>query len=301
LSRLLNDAVDSIRPAAQAKGVHLDVGAVTEADGIILRADPERLQQVFWNLLSNAVKFTPAGGRVTISIAHKGEGVEVAVSDTGAGLSPEFLPFAFDRFRQADQSFTRAQGGLGLGLAIVKHLIEMHGGEVTVASEGLTRGATFVVRLPVAERLEASTRAGDGDSSAALDAAGPGISERFILVVDDDAATRELLTTMLSVRRARVVAVDCARAAVAQLELEVPSVILADIGMPEEDGLSMIRRIRSREPDRGGAVPAIALSAYARAEDRQAALSAGFNDFLTKPAMPADIMRTLEQWLTKHA
>jgi CheY-like chemotaxis protein len=212
------------------------------------------------------------------------------------------MPYVFDRFRQADQSFTRSHGGLGLGLAIVKHLVEMHGGEVSVSSEGVGRGARFDVRLPVAKVAASGIRQHDrrqawtdADTLPDID-----LSDLFILVVDDDEATRELLVTMLTQCHARAEAVDSASLALAKLDLEVPSLLLADIGMPDEDGLSMMRRIRQRSHARGGSVPAVALSAYARHEDRQASLAAGFDDFLTKPAMPADVVRTVEKWAASH-
>jgi CheY-like chemotaxis protein len=277
--------------------VNLHVDVDEEA---VVNGDPERLQQVLWNLLSNAVKFTPHGGRIDVPLRGDASAISVVVADTGAGIAPEFLPYVFDRFRQADQSFTRAHGGLGLGLAIVKHLVEMHGGEVTASSDGVGRGATFQVRLPVARAAALDVERTDRkqESGCTADLAEVDLSDRFILVVDDDETTRDLLVTTLSQCRARVEAVESARLAMAQLDVEVPSLVLADIGMSDEDGLSMMRRLRQRPEERGGAVPAVALSAYARPEDRRAALAAGFDDFLTKPAMPADVVRTIEKWLS---
>ena len=289
LSRVVAEALDTIRPAAAAKGV--EIRADMDDSGVV-QADQERLQQVFWNIFSNACKFTPAGGRIEVLLRNAGSWCTFRVTDTGAGIAPEFLPYVFDRFRQADQSFTRAHGGLGLGLAIVKHLVEMHGGEVTAHSEGVGKGATFEIRLPASapSRLTAPaiSRPAVSDAIPDVDFAG-----RLLLVVDDDEATRDLLRTVLTERGARVIAVGNAGEALAQLELEVPWAMVADIGMPGEDGLSMIRRIRQRPAVRGGKVPAVALSAYARSEDRQAALTAGFDGFLTKPAMPADVVRAI--------
>jgi signal transduction histidine kinase/ActR/RegA family two-component response regulator len=298
LARLTLDAVDSVRPAAEAKGVDIRID-VDEA--AVVNGDPERLQQVLWNLLSNAVKFTPPSGRIGVTLRGEGSSISLVIADTGAGIAPEFLPYVFDRFRQADQSFTRAYGGLGLGLAIVKHLVEMHGGDITASSEGAGRGATFQVRLPVARVAAPHIGSADGirDSAHMPDLAHVDLSDRLILVVDDDETTRDLLVTMLSQCRARVQAVENARLAMAHLDIEVPSLLLADIGMPGEDGLSMMRRIRQRPEERGGAVPAVALSAYARREDREAALLAGFDDFLTKPAMPEDVVRTIDTWLSR--
>jgi CheY-like chemotaxis protein len=299
LPLVLTDAVKSVRPAAEAKGVELRIRE--DLAPSVVTGDGERLQQVFWNLLSNAVKFTPRGGHVDVTIARAGSFLDVAVADTGVGLAPGFLPFAFDRFRQADQSFTRAHGGLGLGLAIVKHLVELHGGQVTASSNGIGRGATFSVRLPVAALSPLSTRESrEGGALSGGRFTVPDLSDRSILVVDDDVATRKLLQSMLLQCRAHVEAVDSACAAIDRLDTYVPALILADIGMPQEDGLSMMRRIRRRPAERGGTVPSVALSAYARAEDREAALAAGFDDFLSKPAMPEDIFRTVERWLTAH-
>jgi len=286
---LVAGAIESVRPTADAKGVALDTHVDGDATAVV-HGDTERLQQVFWNLLSNAIKFTPAGGRVRVALALDGGFIECTVADTGIGLSPEFLPFAFDRFRQADQTFTRAHGGLGLGLAIVKHLVEMHGGQVTAASEGRDRGATFTVRLPLA------TGAAEREPPPG-DCAGHDFEQRLILVVDDDPTTRELMTALLVACHARVKAVEGAAPAMRQLDEEVPAVIIADIGMPGEDGLSMMRRIRQRPREAGGEVPSIALSAYARADDRLCALDAGYDDFLTKPAMPSDIAATVARWI----
>ena len=291
LPRILRDAIDSVRPAAEAKSVALVLDGIEEAS--LVNADPSRLQQVFWNLVSNAVKFTPPGGQVHLTVRRADGDLEIAVTDTGVGLSAEFLPFVFDRFRQADQTFTRAYGGLGLGLAIVKHLVEMHGGTVSATSSGLGAGATFSVRLPEASAPAAT----DPESARPAERPPVDLANRLVLVVEDDPSTRDLLVTMLELCHARVVAAESARAAVSALDQEVPAVLVADIGMPEEDGLSLMRRIRARPADRGGAVPSIALSAYARAEDQRAALAAGFDEFLSKPALPEDVVRVVERWI----
>jgi signal transduction histidine kinase/CheY-like chemotaxis protein len=294
LACVVQDALDTVRPGAFSRGIeiHTDI-----SDGVVVHGDAERLQQVFWNVLSNACKFTSPGGRIDVALKDEGEVAVLRVSDTGVGIAPEFLPYVFDRFRQADQTFTRAHGGLGLGLAIVKHLVEMHGGEVHARSDGPGMGATFDIRLPVATRTQVRRRV--QDLAPAIDEALPevNLAGRFVLVVDDDEATRDLVATILAQFGARVTAVDSAKAAVSQIDIEVPSLLIADIGMPDEDGLSMMRRIRAQASRQRASVPAIALSAYARAEDRQAALEAGYHEFLSKPAMPAEIVRAVDRVL----
>jgi len=290
---LVSTAVDSIRPAADARGLRLAVDIDPSVQPIV--GDRERLQQVLWNLLSNAVKFTPPGGTVTARVVTVVGGIEIAIADTGVGVSAEFLPFAFDRFRQADQSFTREHGGLGLGLAIVKHIVELHGGRVAAESPGVNQGTTFRVFLPSRTELgldEKGSHAAGASDPLDLDLAG-----RSILVVDDDPATRELLFELLSHCRATVTTAASAQAVFDTLQQSVPTLLIADIGMPGQDGISMIREIRRLPPERGGRVPAIALSAYARAEDRSTALRAGFSDFVAKPARPEDVLRAVQQLL----
>ncbi|HET7696191.1 MAG TPA: hybrid sensor histidine kinase/response regulator [Vicinamibacterales bacterium] len=292
VSSIVSDAIDTVRPGADAKGVAIEFAR--PQDALIVTGDAERLQQVVWNLLSNAVKFTPSGGVARVGLSRSGDGIEIVVSDTGIGLSAEFLPHVFERFRQADQSFTRAHGGLGLGLAIVKQVVELHGGEVSAASEGTGRGAVFRVRLPIAGvAAEPLPPAALEDEERPL----PDLSGRLVLVVDDDDATRELMLVMLTQRGARVTTAASAREAIARIDEEVPSLIVADVGMPGEDGLSMLRRLRRRRPRRGGRVPAIALSAYTRAEDRAAARAAGFDAFVPKPAVPSQLLEAIRETL----
>jgi signal transduction histidine kinase/ActR/RegA family two-component response regulator len=292
LARVICDAADSVRPGAAARGVelHLDVD-----EGPIANADPDRLQQVVWNILSNACKFTSEGGRIDVRLRVDQTHATVTVADTGVGISADFLPHVFDRFRQAEQGFTRSHGGLGLGLAIVKHLVEMHGGEVMASSDGLGRGATFEVRLPLARAIASDRR--DPRDLGSSELPKVDFSDRSILIVDDDETTRELMVTLLSQCGAHVRAAANVGEALEQFEADIPEVLLADIGMPGEDGLSMMRRIRHRAPARGGLIRAIAVSAYARPEDRQAALAAGYDDFLAKPTMPADVLRAVDRWL----
>jgi|RhiMetdeSRZDD1v2_1073273.scaffolds.fasta_scaffold04958_5 signal transduction histidine kinase/ActR/RegA family two-component response regulator len=294
LARVISDAVDSVRPGAAARGVELHVDV---DEGPVANADPDRLQQVVWNLLSNACKFTPEGGRIDVRLRANRTQATITVSDTGVGIAPDFLPYVFDRFRQAEQGFTRSHGGLGLGLAIVKQLVEMHGGEATARSDGPGKGATFEVRLPLARTITHARRERQQASSSELPQVD--LSDHSILVVDDDETTRDLLVTLLSQCGAMVRAVGNAREALQAFDVEIPGLVLADIGMPGEDGLSMIKRIRQRAPARGGLVRAVAVSAYARPEDHQAALTAGYDDFLAKPAMPADILRAVGRWLAR--
>jgi len=294
LARVILDAVDSVRPGAAARAIDLKLDV---DEGPVANADPDRLQQVVWNLLSNACKFTPEGGRIDVALRASRTHATITVADTGVGISSDFLPHVFDRFRQAEQGFTRSHGGLGLGLAIVKQLVEMHGGEATARSDGPSKGATFDVRLPLARTIPREHRVRQETPSSELPKVD--LSDHSILVVDDDEATRDLMVTLLSQCGAKVRAVGNAPQALQEFDVDIPGLVLADIGMPGEDGLSMIRRIRRRPPARGGLVRAVAISAYARPEDRQAALAAGYDDYLAKPAMPADVIRAVDRWLAR--
>jgi CheY-like chemotaxis protein len=242
---------------------------------------------VVWNLLSNAVKFTPKGGRIQVVLELVNSYVSLGVSDNGEGIAPEFLPHVFDRFRQADQTTTRAFGGLGLGLSIVKHLVELHGGVVRVKSEGKGKGASFVVELPL--RLQRQDAGADVNSrlpAESFDALGA-ITARLdgvtVLYVDDEPDARELVQRILSGQGARVITAESADAGRQLMARERPDVLVADIGMPEEDGYSLIRTIRSLPATQGGAIPAAAVTALARAEDRRRALLAGFHTHVAKP------------------
>ena len=281
----IDAAVESVRPAAEAKGVRLE--KVTDTGAETVMGDPARLQQVVWNLLMNAVKFTPRGGRVQIRLERVNSQVEIAVADTGAGIDPEFLPHVFERFRQADQKTTRQHGGLGLGLAIVRHLVELHGGSVRADSGGEGAGATFTVALPVApihRREEAGARAHPAarDTLPAHEC-----PERLdglrVLVVDDEADARELLAEGLGQCGAQVTAASSAREALEAMAGEKFDALVSDIGMPGEDGYELIRRVRALPADRGGRTPAVALTAYARTEDRLRAMRAGFEMHVAKP------------------
>jgi PAS domain S-box-containing protein len=285
LHSVIEAAAESIRPTAEAKGVRLQV--LLEAQTGPVFGDRERLQQIVWNLLSNGVKFTPKGGRVEVTLQRINSHLEIVVSDTGVGIKADFLPHVFDRFRQADGSTTRGYGGLGLGLAIVRHLVELHGGTAWAESKGESQGSKFTVRLPAmasneepsAEDLKtpvfeaAETRSRKPTSLDGL----------RVVVVDDEIDARALLTMMLEKCGAEVIAVSSAREGLETVQTWKPDVLIADIGMPLEDGYVLIKNIRALPHERGGQIPALALTAYARTEDRVRALSEGYQVHLAKP------------------
>ena len=285
LSNVITAAVDATRPAAEAKTVHLQTLIDPQAGPI--SGDPDRLQQVVWNLLSNAIKFTPKNGRVQVRLERVNSHVEIVVSDTGKGIETEFLPHVFDRFRQSDGSMTRRHGGLGLGLAIVRQLVELHGGTVSVISEGADQGSTFTVTLPLLPmRKESRGNISRVHSSAETGAdfdRQPELADLRILLVDDEADSRELLNFVMDSCGAQVTTANSAAEALAAIEREKFDVVISDIGMPGEDGYSLIRKIRRLSNKQGGGVPAIALTAFARAEDRVQALRAGFQMHIAKP------------------
>ncbi|HEU4404684.1 MAG TPA: response regulator [Polyangiaceae bacterium] len=291
LAPVIEAAVDVVRSAADAKGVEI-VTAIAPHRGFV-RGDPDRLQQVVWNLLTNAIKFTSKGGVVRVVLDEDGAGgVRLRVIDNGQGIRQDFLPFVFDRFRQADGTSARAHGGLGLGLAIVRHLIELHGGRVEAHSAGLGHGATFTVTLPIDE---AASAAGEADAEAPPESlsftSSHVLSGINVILVEDEPDGRELLSAVLERSGARVTAVGSAAEAWDAFEHEVPTVLLSDIGLPAEDGHSLIRRVRGRPPERGGDVPAAALTAYASADDGAKALAAGFQAHMAKPIEPALLVR----------
>jgi signal transduction histidine kinase len=288
---IVDAALESVLPAATAKRVAL----VREegGDDHAIFCDPSRMQQVLWNLLSNAIKFTPPGGRVTLSQRREDGLIALAVGDTGVGIEAEFLPHVFDRFRQQDPASTRKHGGLGLGLSIVRHLVDLHGASIEALSDGPGRGATFIVRVPVSP-----VTAGD-DTDAVLVAAPaaqeaqPSLAGIRILVVDNDADARGLITTILEGRGAEVRAVESAALALDAIVEWRPDVLLSDIAMPGEDGYTLIRRIRSRESAASPPLPAAALTAYATIGDRAQALRAGYQAHLAKPIEPAKLTATV--------
>jgi PAS domain S-box-containing protein len=289
LVTVIEAALETARPAAQAKSIRLSAELNSTAGAVM--GDATRLQQVIWNLLSNAVKFTPKDGRVEIRLERDDSHAQITVGDTGQGISPEFLPHVFDRFQQADSKDTRRHGGLGLGLAIVRHLVEMHGGAVKADSPGEGQGATFTVRLPL---KTSQTEAGKiveeqaANSSPLLDRL-PALDGVDVLAVDDEASAREIITAVLTQCGATVTAVASAADAITALAQSRPDVLVSDIGMPDENGYELIGKVRRLKPEQGGNIPAVALTAYARTEDRMRALAAGFQSHVPKPVEPAEL------------
>jgi PAS domain S-box-containing protein len=294
LAEVIEEALATVRPAAEAKGIRL----LTVLDPHVgpVRGDSARLQQVVWNLLSNAIKFTPRGGRVQVALERVDSHLEISISDTGQGIEPEFLPMVFERFRQADQTTTRRHGGLGLGLALVKQFVELHGGSVQVQSPGSGAGSTFTVELPLAVVHEARR---PDDTHPRVPRAIPlgqtGISLRGVrvLVVDDEADARELIRRLLEDSRAEVSTTGSAVEALDALDHFDPHVIVSDIGMPGRDGYDLIHEVRARGRARGGTVPAIALTAFARSEDRTRALVAGYQMHVAKPVEPSELIASV--------
>jgi signal transduction histidine kinase len=293
LPRVIEAVLDSVRPAAEAKAIRLSVILDPLATPVL--GDSDRLQQVIWNLLSNAIKFTPKEGLVGVVLRQvDGASLEIEVRDSGIGIRPDFLPYVFDRFRQAESSITRSHGGLGLGLSIVRHLIELHGGTVEVESEGEGQGATFLVRLPLrAELAEGASIEGRQASSSSVWSLPDLLKEVRVFVLEDEEDTRDLLVTALEQCGADVTAFGTVPETLAAFDRAAPDVLVSDIGIPVEDGYSLIRKVRSRDASHGGNVPAAALTAYARPEDRLRALEAGFQTHLAKPLDPAELVATV--------
>ncbi len=288
LSTVVQNAVDSVRPAAEAKRIRLDL--TIDEGSVDFVADEDRLQQVVWNLLANAVKFTPQGGAVRVTGGKKGSGVRICVEDTGKGIAADFLPYVFERFRQDDASTTKRFAGLGLGLAIVRHLVELHGGTVEARSEGAGRGAAFDVYLPIRATepraspvvMEHETPIDWGPRARPKDS----LSGTRVLVVDDEDDARDLVATVLREAGATVAEASSVAGAISALAASASDVIVSDIGMPSEDGYSLIERLRSDASAATRDVPALALTAYARREDRKRAFAAGFQEHAAKPVDP---------------
>lgn len=286
---LVEASIDTTRPMAETKNIEL-VSRVSSATGGEVLGDAARLQQVMWNLLVNAVKFTPAGGKVEVALEQSPQTVSVQVRDDGEGIDGSFLPFVFDRFRQQDGSISRRHGGLGLGLSIVKQIVEAHGGQVIATSEGPGLGSTFTVTLPLA--LDVGRSRGDDASRERPDASSRDADIRGlrVLVVDDEADARQLVCRILEDHGATTTAAASAAQALEALDGARFDVLVSDIGMPREDGYSLLRSVRARPPERNGAIPAVAVTAYARAEDRVEAVAAGFLLHVAKPVDGAELV-----------
>ena len=290
LSNVIEAALDSMRPAIEAKAISFEIAS--EPPQCFVLGDSNRLQQIFWNLFSNAVKFTPRGGQIKVSVGCIDSRVTVSVTDTGIGINPDFLPFIFDRFRQADGSTTREHGGLGLGLAIVRHLVELHNGSVQVESGGKDLGSTFTIELPVAKSEVVLANPREGANVEALSAARllQGVK---VLVVDDEADSRDLVMTILTRCGSDVRCSESAAEAMRAFQEWQPDVLVSDIGLPNEDGYSLIRKLRKLKSKRAKKIPAVALTAYATDEDRLQALSAGFQIHVAKPIEPESFLTSI--------
>ncbi len=300
LPEILENAIATVRPAADAKGVAMELSVAPSIPPVW--GDPDRLQQVVWNLLSNAVKFTPGGGHVQLRLERNASGVRIIVTDDGRGIEPTFLPHIFERFRQADSRFSREHGGLGLGLAIVRELIELHGGTVSASSAGLGRGATFEIRLPTV-MSQGATVAGPRHGAASPAAEQPRLPERLqgvhVLAVDDEEDALGLLRVILESAGAEVTTAGSAEQAIELLERNRFDALIADIGMPRIDGLELIRRVRQALPEPVNRIPAAALTAYARSEDRTTALANGFQLHIAKPVNPAALVLAVSSLLQR--
>ena len=296
LADIINAALAAVRPSADAKGIRLQSTFDPSVD--VVKADPNRLQQVLWNLLSNAVKFTSRGGRAQVALTRVESHIEISVADTGQGIKREFLPHVFERFRQADASTTRTHGGLGLGLAIVKNLVELHGGVVRASSPGEGHGSTFVVSLPLTPQFSAgaeespsflSTQTPSGDAVKRIS-----LNGIRVLIVDDEPDARSLIRRFLEVSHAEVTVADSMATALEAIAREVPDILVSDIGLPDQDGYDLIRELRLLPADRGGSIPAIALTAFARTEDRQRALVGGYQMHISKPVDVAELIAAIK-------
>jgi PAS domain S-box-containing protein len=294
---VIEQAVESLRPAIDARNINFAMELSDE--GHIVLADPDRLQQVIWNLLSNAIKFTPENGNVAIRVSSTDSKTMITVSDTGIGIRPEFLPYVFDRFRQADGSSTRKHGGIGLGLAIVRHLVELHGGTISVSSDGENMGTTFSVILRAGpstpDNIDPEKEAEHTESLAFIRNT---VSEKElagmkILAVDDKQDSLEMLTVLLKGKGAEVRTFLSAKEALETIGDWKPDVLISDIAMPDEDGYFLIRTLRARPPEEGGLTPAIALTAYVAAKEKEKVLESGYQKYLSKPVVPAELIRAV--------
>jgi CheY-like chemotaxis protein len=296
IASVINAAIDSVQLAIDSKNLNLEVTLDPSARHTF--GDPGRLQQVVWNLLSNSIKFTPSGGRIEIKVKRSEGNLQIRVSDTGHGISPEFLPYIFDRFRQADGTTTRNHGGLGLGLAIVRHLVELHGGSIEAESAGVGEGATFTMTLPLAPQSPPRRKKVTGRLRAEEVSSGhftslPSLEAVKVLLVDDDPDTLQVISVMLDGSKALIQTAASVSEAMDILEWFHPNVLVSDLAMPGEDGYSLIRKVRALSVGSGYEIPAIALTSYVRVEDRVQALSAGFNMFVPKPVQPEELIAAI--------
>jgi PAS domain S-box-containing protein len=297
IDQVFQDAIDVVRPTAEAKKIQLHV--VIKDERSMVFGDVNRLQQAIWNLLSNAVKFTNPGGRIDAWLTRKENLIDISISDTGVGIDPEFLPHVFERFRQADSTSTRRFGGLGLGLAIVRYIVEMHGGTVSAFSRGKGQGSTFIIQFPISsiEMPTLETPAPAAEASELVRSKSTDHYQRLdglrVLIVDDDRDTLEMLQFILQGQGATVMTASSTAEAMRSLDTCPPDVLVSDIAMPEQDGYALIAQVRSRSRETGGEVPAIALTAYARSEDRVRALTAGFQTYVVKPVEPGEFVAVI--------
>lgn len=299
LTPVVEAAINVVRPTAEAKGIRIETEFSSQPT--VISGDANRLQQIIWNLLSNAIKFTPSGGRVCLSVRDIDTQVEVRVTDTGQGISRAFLPFVFDRFRQADSTSTRQHGGLGLGLAIARHLVEIHGGTIMAESLGEGKGATFSFRLPSVGSDSSPSRSASG---------GKAIIDRFefnsrlegihVLLVEDDLDTLDLLSAALKHQRATVTAVSSAAEALTSIRTSTPDIVVSDIAMPGVDGYQLIKKIRAMGSDDARHIPVVAITAYAKEEDRERALSSGFQSYLAKPVELSELVNAIADGVRKN-
>ncbi|HLM74175.1 MAG TPA: ATP-binding protein, partial [Polyangiaceae bacterium] len=299
---IVESAIETVRPGAEAKGVRL---TLTQGGPMgFVMGDPERLQQVVWNLLSNAVKFTPKGGQVSVRTERVGSDAEIAITDTGRGMAPHFLPYVFERFRQAEAGIARSHGGLGLGLAITRHLVELHGGSIEATSPGEGLGSTFTVRFPLAT---VGNAAGERPSDRAHTANGNDLpcpaelKGLHVLIIEDEEDARDLMASILEACGTRVSLASTAAEGIELFRQETPDVMVSDVGMPGESGYDLIRKVRLLPPDQGGRTPAVALTAYARMEDRTRALMMGFDIHIPKPIEPSELLVVLAHLASRFA
>jgi len=294
LAPIVEAALDALRPTADVKGIRLQTRFVPEE--CLVKGDPNRLRQVIWNLLSNAIKFTQRGGSVSVDLTCVELTACLTVNDTGEGISAEFLPYVFDRFRQAEGSISRKQGGLGLGLAVVRHLVELHGGTIRAQSDGLGHGSVFTVDLPLAQERRDPAKAEERRREVERRRSRSGavrLDGLHVLLVEDDDDSRKLLGTMLKRYGAKVTSTKSAKEALGVFDGELPDLLISDIGMPDEDGYELIRKLRSAPPDKGGLTPAIALTGYASRKDRERALAAGYHQHIAKPVEQSDMIAAI--------